>query len=113
MADPPVKGSNPPQVGVDLKRAQKVCARATATDWKNIPYQKWSPIADELFRDLSLAIVAGIHVQEDSKNKSSITDLKCPKNPRGELDLSKASSDGTLSCDVAGDSLDKSGEVAS
>jgi hypothetical protein len=60
-----------------------------------------------LFRDLSLAVVAGIHVQEDSKNKSSITDLKCPKNPRGELDLSKASSDGTLTCDVSGDSLDK------
>jgi hypothetical protein len=106
VGDPPTKGASPPQVGVDLKRAQKVCASATTAGWKTIPFHKWSSISDDLFRDLSLAVVAGIHVQEDSKNKSSITDLKCPKNARGELDLSKAS-DGTLSCDLTGASLDK------
>ncbi len=104
---PQGSGEISPQLGVDLKRARKVCAGVTASNWKTISYQKWSPVSDQLFRDLSLAVVAGIHVQEDSKNKSSITDLKCPKNARGELDFSKASSDGTLSCDVTGDNLDK------
>jgi hypothetical protein len=53
--------------------------------------------ASELFRDfrslLSQALVLG-----DNERKPSITGIKCP-----ELDLSKASADGTLSCDLTGD----------
>jgi hypothetical protein len=107
VGDPTAGSASPPQVGVDLQRARNACQSQGVAGWKTIPYQKWSSISDQLFRDLSLAVVAGIHVQEDSKNKSSVTDVKCPNNSQGELDLSKASADGTISCDVAGDNLDK------
>jgi hypothetical protein len=95
------------QVGVDLKRAQAACKDATADTWKRRTYKDWSPTADQLFRDLSLAVVAGVHVLEGSKNKSAIAELKCPKNARGELDFLQAPPNGTLSCDLTGDNLDK------
>jgi hypothetical protein len=102
---------NTPQLGVDLVRARQECSEVTAAnfkkEWKTKAYKNWSSISDQLFRDLSHAVVAGIHVQEDSKNKSSVAELKCPKNQRGELDLSKAASDGTINCDVTGENLDK------
>ena len=97
-----------PQLGVAKERARsEVCKGLTGTDLKTVPYQKWSSISDQLFRDLSLAVVAGIHVREDSKNHASITDLKCPKDAQGQLNLSKPSSGGTISCDVTGENLDK------
>jgi hypothetical protein len=92
---------------VHEKSAKEVTPSNFKEKWKTKAYKDWSPISDQLFRDLSLAVVAGIHVQEDSKNKSSVAELKCPKNQRGELDLSKAGSDGTISCDVTGENLDK------
>src|SRR5581483_10095403 len=95
------------QVGADLKRAQAACKGTTADTWKRRAYKDWSPTADQLFRDLSLAVVAGVHVLEESKNKSAVTELKCPRNARGELDFLQASPDGTLSCDLTGDNLDK------
>lgn len=95
------------QVGVDRKAAQAACQDSTAAIWKRKTYKEWSPTADQLFRDLSLAVVAGVHVLEEAKNKSAITDLKCPKNDRGELDFLQASPDGILSCDLTGDNLDK------
>ena len=79
----------------------------TSDKWKAVRYEHWSSISDQLFRDLSLAAVAGIHVLEESKNKSSITEVKCPKDGKGDVDFSKASSDGSLTCDVSGDNLDK------
>lgn len=100
------KAKPSPQVGVDLKRARTACNNLQEK-WKSVSYQKWSSISDQLVRDLSLAVVAGIHTLEENKNKPSVTDLKCVKNSRGELDLSKAASDGTFSCDVTGDNLDK------
>lgn len=103
----PANDVTPPQIGIDLERAKQVCKDAGLNQWKSKPYKNWSSISDQLFRDLSFAVVAGIHVQEDSKNKSSITDLKCPSNSRGELDLSQASSDGTIGCTLTGDNLDK------
>lgn len=121
LADPTLDGAKPgeeqspnrisPQVGVDLKRARTGCKEVTSdkfqTAWKTLPYQKWSAISDQLFRDLSLAVVAGIYTLEDKKNKASVTDVKCPKNSSGDLDLPKASSDSTFTCDVTGDNLDK------
>jgi len=95
------------QVGVDLNRAQAACKDSTADTWKRRTYKDWSPTADQLFRNLSLAVVAGVHVLEEGKNKSTIAELKCPKNARGELDFLQASPDGTLSCDLTGDNLDK------
>jgi hypothetical protein len=97
----------PPQLGPDLKRARNACLGVKAADWKTKHYKDWSSIAEQLFRDLSLTVVAGIHVQEEGKNKSSTTNLNCPKNKQGQLDISQASSDGSLICDVTGDNLDK------
>jgi hypothetical protein len=103
----PNRSSTSPQVGVDSEWARDLCKNTPASTWETIPYKKWSSISDQLFRDLSLAVIAGMHVREDSKNKASITDLKCPKDSQGRLDLSKASSNGTLSCDVSGENMDK------
>lgn len=94
-----------PGSGVDLVRARYACKASEAKTWNTIPYKKWSSIADDLFRNLSYAVVAGIHVQEDKKNLPSITDVKCPTNDKGNIDLSKASSNGTLSCTITGENL--------
>jgi hypothetical protein len=101
------RSSTSPQVGVDAEWARDLCKNTPASTWETIPYKNWSSISDQLFRDLSLAVIAGMHVREDSKNKASITDLKCPEDAQGRLDLSKGSSNGTLSCDVSGENLDK------
>jgi hypothetical protein len=104
--NPPSKSK--PQLGVDLDAVRtSICNDLKLDQLKTVPYQKWSSVSNQLFRDLSLAAVAGIHVREDSKNNALITDLKCPKDTQGRLDLSKPSSNGTISCDVAGDNLDK------
>jgi len=97
-----------PQVGVDKDRARReTCNDLKGDQLQTIPYQKWSSTSDQLFRDLSMAVVAGIHVREDGKNQSTISDLKCPKDAQGNLDLSKGSSNGTIGCDVIGQNLDK------
>jgi len=97
-----------PQLGVDLEAVRKsACNDLTEDQLKTVPYQKWSSVSDQLFRDLSLAVVAGIHVREDSKSNASITDVNCPKDAQGRLDLSKPSSNGTISCDITGENLDK------
>lgn len=107
VGNSPANGASPTQLGVDLAHAQQVCAGVTAEKWKTKAYKDWSSISDQLFRDLSLAVVAGVHVQEESKTRSSVTDLKCPTNSRGELDLSQASTDGTFTCKIQGENLDK------
>jgi hypothetical protein len=99
--------ANGPQLVIDLKRMETACKVADSSQWKTTQYKKWSATSDQLFRDLSFVIVAGIHVREDSKNAGTVTGLKCPKDSQGRLDLSKASDTGTLSCDVSGANLDK------
>jgi IPT/TIG domain len=96
-----------PQVGVDPVRARIACKDSKATDWKTVPYKQWSSIADELFRQLSLTVVAGIHVLEASKNQSLVADVSCPKTAQGDVDLTKGDSDGTITCNVTGTNLDK------
>lgn len=96
-----------PEVGIDLDHARALCTGIAVSTWKTIPYKQWSSVSDQLFRDLSHAAIAGIHVREDSKKNASLTDLKCPKDTQGRLDLSKASSNGTFNCDVSGENLDK------
>ena len=101
-------GTTPPQVGVDKARAREACKTLTGKSVEEVPFQKWTLISDQLFRDLSMVVVAGMHVREDSKNSGALTDLKnCPKDGQGQLDLSKASSNGTISCDAVGQNLDK------
>jgi hypothetical protein len=103
----PNHSASSPQVGVDLDWARKLCGNSPASKWEKIVYKDWSSTSDQLFRDLSYAVIAGMHIIEDSKNIASVTDMKCPKDPQGRLDLSKASSNGTFSCDVSGENLDK------
>ena len=101
-AQEPAKGSDtPPQLGVDPKAARDACGGTPAADWRTVHFKDWSPIADELFRELSLAVVAGIHVLEENKQKSLIADIQCPNDTQGNIDLSKASSrwDHRLQCD--------------
>ena len=108
--DPENSAGDPPPApdsGVDKARARYACQNVNGQTWKTIPYKKWSSMADDLFRGLSLAVVAGIHVQEDNKNKPSISDIKCPTDAKGNIDLSKGASDGSLSCTVTGENLDK------
>jgi hypothetical protein len=96
-----------PDTGVDKVRARYACQTVSGDTWKTIPYQKWSSLADDLFRGLSLAVVAGIHVQEDNKNKPFVSEMKCPTDAKGNIDLSKGTSDGVISCTITGENLDK------
>jgi len=107
VKDSPSDSPNAPQVGIDLDRAQKACVDQGIDGWKSVPYQKWSSTAEQLFRDLSAAVVAGIHIAAESQKNPTITDLKCPKNQQGELDLSNPGSDGSIACDITGENLDK------
>jgi len=69
----------------------------------SVPYRKWSPIALAIFRELSWAVVSGVHIQE-TQNQSAVTQLSCPTNDVGNIVFNKT---GTLSCDIAGEGLDK------
>jgi hypothetical protein len=95
-----------PQLGISFAAAQDVCRSTPAESWKTYRYKDWSPIADQLFRELSLAVVAGIHVLEESKQKPVVTDIQCPKDAAGNVDLSKPSN-GMITCRVTGDNLNK------
>lgn len=70
------------------------------------PYRKWSPSANAIFQEISLAVVAGTHFTENTSNVASLSAISCPKDALGNLDLSKASA-GSLQCDLAGQNLDK------
>ena len=105
--NPPPPPPPAPQLGVDLVRARYACKDSDAREWRTQSYREWSSTSDQLFRDLARAVVAGIHVLENSKNKALITDLKCPKDAQGQLDLSKPTANGTIVCDVTGENLDK------
>jgi hypothetical protein len=105
-------GANPS--GLELPPSDSGASAANPSiigQWKEVPYKRWSPIANQLFRELSLAIVAGIHVREDSKNNVSISDLKCPKDSEGNLDFNVSSPSGTVICDVSGENLDKANRL--
>ena len=95
------------QPGIDYHRAQESCQNLKGTQFAQVAYKDWSPIADQLFRQLSLAVVAGIHVLEDTKNQSLVASIDCPKTAEGNMDLAKAGADGTISCNLTGTNLDK------
>jgi hypothetical protein len=112
-----------PQIGPDLVRARAFCSATTAgvgadgqpgqndqpaqqSASKNLEYRKWTPTSDAIFRELTLAVIAGVHIQEDSQNKPQITDLGCKKTAQGDLDLSQQAN-GSITCNVTGENLDK------
>lgn len=96
-APPETSNPNPTQPSA------RVSTPSTVLSVASVPYRKWSPIALAIFRELSWAVVAGTHIQE-VQTQSAITELKCPTDDLGNLLFNKT---GTLSCDVAGEGLDK------
>jgi hypothetical protein len=117
-----------PDIGIDLELARNKCLdqlKNTSTslvdknnlDDKNnsdhvyiTPIQKdfrhWSPQALSIFRELSLAVVAGTHVNEESNGKPSLDSVDCPKDDKGDVELDK-SSNKIISCKLSGANLDK------
>ena len=76
----------------------------------SVPYRKWSDSANAIFRELSFAIVAGTHLQEEQDTTPSITKIDCAVDGQGNVDFSKASN-GVITCDVAGQNLDKAAKL--
>ena len=81
------------KLGIDLKQAFDNCSpkanrglleesapgyptngtAATYKHFREIPYKKWSPNADALFRELVFTVISGIHIQETSQTKPAVT----------------------------------------
>lgn len=76
----------------------------------SVPYRKWSDSANAIFRELSFAIVAGTHLQEEQDLTPAITKMDCPKDAQGNLDLGKAAN-GAITCDLTGQNLDKAAKL--
>jgi hypothetical protein len=68
-------------------------------------YQRWSARSLALFRELSLAVVAGTHVNEPTDTTPSLTKTDCPVDDKGDLKIDPAKP--TLSCTLTGTNLDK------
>jgi hypothetical protein len=73
---------------------------------RNVPYKKWSPRAQAIFRELALAVVAGIHIQEQTAASPALTKIDCPVDSAGDVDFDKAEN-GNLTCPLTGTNLDK------
>jgi hypothetical protein len=73
---------------------------------RNVPYKNWSPRAQAIFRELALAVVAGIHIQEQTAASPALTKIDCPMDSAGDVDFDKAEN-GNITCPLTGTSLDK------
>jgi hypothetical protein len=111
------------EIGIDLDAARRVCrsrhpddsypviteaGKASLKSFKPRvkPYRHWSQQAQAIFRELSLAVVAGTHVTEDNDTKPALTKLDCPVDDKGNVKFDSATN-GTLACTVTGTNLDK------
>jgi hypothetical protein len=110
------------EISIDLGAAREVCEDALSkagelvkgtdsTDStleyykpKGVDYQHWSGRSLSLFRELSLAVVAGTHVNESTDTTPSLTKIDCPVDDKGDLKLDSAK---TLTCSLTGTNLDK------
>jgi hypothetical protein len=110
------------EIGIDLAAAREVCQDALSkagelvkgTDLndntleyykpKEVDYRHWSGRSLALFRELSLAVVAGTHVNESTDTTPSLTKIDCPVDDKGDLKLDSAK---TLTCPLTGTNLDK------
>ena len=75
---------------------------------KRVKYKSWTPTALALFRELSLAVVAGTHIEEEANTKPDLTSIDCSgaKTDSGDIDFDKAEN-GKITCNVVGTNLDK------
>lgn len=108
------------EIGIDLGAAREVCRDALSKTGalvkssgldtleyykpKEVDYRRWSGRSLALFRELSLAVVAGTHVNESTNTTPSLTKIDCPVDDKGDLKLDSAK---TLSCPLTGTNLDK------
>jgi ssDNA-binding Zn-finger/Zn-ribbon topoisomerase 1 len=115
-------GGTQAQTGVDIEAAKAICleeAEDTASvksdsegtinyirNPKSVAYRDWSSRAKEIFRELAFTVIAGTHVIEQKDTNPSLTNVDCPKDTKGDLDLSKAAN-GKFTCSIAGANLDK------
>jgi hypothetical protein len=73
---------------------------------KKVAYKNWTPRAQAIFRELTLAVVAGIHIQEQTSASPTLTKVDCPVDAAGDVDFDKAAN-GSVSCPLTGTNLDK------
>jgi hypothetical protein len=69
-------------------------------------YQHWSPQSLAIFREISLAVVAGTHIAESTDTTPSLTKIDCPVDAEGNVKLD-APKDEMIACSLAGTNLDK------
>jgi hypothetical protein len=114
------------EIGIDLGAAREACRDALSksgqlvdtTDSngntlkyykpKSADYRRWSGRSLALFRELSLAVVAGTHVNEPTDTTASLTKIDCPVDDKGDLKLDSAK---TLTCSLTGTNLDKMAQL--
>src|SRR5258708_6826255 len=115
------------EIGIDLDQARKVCVQEVhgktlieepaTPDQDGKPkltyftprvthYKDWSQKAVAIFRELSLAVVAGTHVRESSDSTPTLSKIDCPVNDNGDVRLDSAK-DGAVGCTLTGTNLDK------
>jgi hypothetical protein len=120
-ADPDLKCVNA-EIGVDLEAARNVCidalkdveTRTTDAEGNDLiyfkpvakPYQHWRSRSLALFRELSLAVVAGTHVNEQADTTPTLSKVDCPVDDKGNVKLDSAQN-GAIPCTATGTNLDK------
>jgi hypothetical protein len=73
---------------------------------KTVIYKHWMPISIAVFRELTLAVVAGTHIQEATDATATLAKIDCPTDDKGDVDFDKADN-GSLTCTLTGTNLDK------
>jgi hypothetical protein len=71
-----------------------------------VRYKDWRPTSVALFRELSLAVIAGTHIQEQKDTTPGLTKIDCPVDDKGDIDFDKAEN-GTITCTLSGSNLDQ------
>jgi hypothetical protein len=117
------------EIGIDLDAARRVCVQESVVktvstveakgDEDGKPeltyftprvthYRDWSQKAVAIFRELSLAVVAGTHVRESSDSTPTLTKVDCSPHvdDKGDIKLDSAK-DGVIACTLSGANLDK------
>ncbi|HEV8041945.1 MAG TPA: hypothetical protein VGP62_23910 [Bryobacteraceae bacterium] len=113
---PKDKLSNVSSVGLDLHQALGACRQEAGLSGTKAPqgylapvrkrYKDWTGLSAAIFRELSFAVVAGTHIEEQTQTQPTISELDCPTDASGNILFSKAVGDSVI-CSVTGLNLDK------
>lgn len=91
---------------VDIGTSDDITGDSAYFQPRTVPYRNWSPRAQAIFRELTLAVVAGIHIQEQTATTPTLTKIDCPVDSAGDVDFDKAGN-GDITCPLTGTNLDK------